>query len=98
MLLTKHENETFQNQTVYISGQAFIRCKFIACTLVLRDAIYHWEDSVADRCNWHIDWVLLWGSRESLRHIKDLVTLLERVQQQLPPEEGTAQRPPAETA
>ena len=36
MLLTKHEGETFQNQTVYISGQAFIRCKFIACTLVLR--------------------------------------------------------------
>lgn len=88
MLLTKHENETFQNQTVYISGQAFIRCKFIACTLVLRDAIYHWEDSVADRCNWHIDWILLWGSRESLRHIKDLVTLLEKVQlEQLPPDE-----------
>ena len=36
MLLTKHEGVTFQNQTVYISGQAFIRCKFVACTLVLR--------------------------------------------------------------
>ena len=36
MLLTKHENTTFTNQTVYISGQAFIRCGFVACTLVLR--------------------------------------------------------------
>jgi len=43
MLLTKHEGETFQNQTVYISGQAFIRCKFVACTLVLRETVYHWK-------------------------------------------------------
>ena len=41
MLLTKHEGETFQNQTVYISGQAFINCTFIACTLILRETIYH---------------------------------------------------------
>ena len=37
MLLTKHEGETFSNQTVYISGQAFIRCTFVGCTLVLRE-------------------------------------------------------------
>ena len=41
MLLTKHEGEAFHNQTVYISGQAFIRCKFIACTLILRETLYH---------------------------------------------------------
>jgi hypothetical protein len=98
MLLTKHENETFQNQTVYISGQAFIRCKFVACTLVLRDAVYHWEDCQADRCNWHIDWILMWGSRESLRHIKDLVTLLEQVQRQQLPADDAEGEPSAETA
>ena len=43
MLLTKHEGETFINQTVYISGQAFIRCSFVACTLVLRETVYHLE-------------------------------------------------------
>ena len=32
MLLTKHENQTFHNQTIYISGQAFINCTFTACT------------------------------------------------------------------
>lgn len=99
MLLTKHENETFQNQTVYISGQAFIRCKFIACTLVLRDAVYHWEDCHAERCNWHIDWILMWGSRESLNHVKALVNLLDQVQQQqLPPDEAAGEpQPPTET-
>ena len=77
MLLTKHEGETFRNQTVYISGQAFIRCTFTACTLVLRETVYHLEDCSFDRCNWHVDCVLLWGSPESVRELKAVVSLLE---------------------
>jgi|GEM_PF-1132444 hypothetical protein len=93
MLLTKHEGETFQNQTVYISGQAFIRCKFVACTLVLRESIYHLEGCTFERCNWHVDWVLMWGSPESLREIKALVTLMEQAQaQQLPAATAAAQQ------
>ena len=77
MLLTKHEDQTFSNQTVYISGQAFIRCTFVACTLVLRETVYHLEDCSFDRCNWHIDCVLLWGSPDSVRELKAVVGLLE---------------------
>ena len=87
MLLTKHEGETFLNQTVYISGQAFVRCNFIACTLVLRETVYYLEGCSFERCNWHVDWVLMWGSPESIREIRALVTLIEQAQQtQLPPE------------
>ena len=82
MLLTKHEGETFRNQTVYISGQAFIRCQFIACTLVLRETVYHLEGCSFERCNWHVDWVLMWGSPESVREIKALVGMIEQAQQQ----------------
>ena len=82
MLLTKHEGETFRNQTVYISGQAFLRCNFIGCTLVLRETIYHLEGCSFERCNWHVDWVLLWGSPESLREVKALVGMIEQAQQQ----------------
>src|SRR5688572_15117419 len=88
MLLTKHEGETFQNQTVYISGQAFIRCKFVACTLVLREAIYHLEGCTFERCNWHVDWVLMWGSPESLKEIRALVQMIEQAQQQSQMENG----------
>jgi hypothetical protein len=84
MLLTKHEGETFHNQTVYISGQAFIRCQFIACTLILRETVYHLEGCVFERCNWHVDWVLMWGSPESLREIKALVNMIEQAQAQQP--------------
>ena len=83
MLLTKHEGVTFQNQTVYISGQAFVRCTFTACTLVLRETIYHLEDCTFERCNWHVDWVLLWGSPESIAQIKALVDRIEQAQKQL---------------
>lgn len=82
MLLTKHEGETFLNQTVYISGQAFVRCTFVACTLILRETVYHLDSCTFERCNWHVDWVLMWGSPESLREIKALVALIENAQQQ----------------
>ena len=82
MLLTKHEGETFRNQTVYISGQAFIRCQFVACTLVLRETVYHLEGCSFERCNWHVDWVLMWGSPESIREIKALVGMIEQAQVQ----------------
>src|SRR5215211_7392373 len=82
MLLTKHEGEQFRNQTVYISGQAFVRCTFVACTLVLRETVYHLEGCSFERCNWHVDWVLMWGSPESIREIKALVTMIEQSQVQ----------------
>ncbi|MCC6424812.1 MAG: hypothetical protein IT447_15175 [Phycisphaerales bacterium] len=89
MLLTKHEGESFVNQTVYISGQAFVRCSFVACTLILRETVYHLESCSFERCNWHVDWVLMWGSPESLREIKALVNLIEEAQhRQLPPGEA----------
>jgi len=82
MLLTKHEGLTFQNQTIYISGQAFLRCTFMACTLVLRETVYYLEGCTFDRCNWHVDRVLMWGSPESVQEVKALVQLIESVQQQ----------------
>ena len=88
MLLTKHENESFVNQTVYISGQAFINCSFTACTLVLRETIYHLERCTFERCNWHVDWVLMWGSPESIREIKALVSMIEQSQAQAQPVPG----------
>ena len=89
MLLTKHDNVTFTNQTVYISGQAFIRCNFVACTLVLRgETVYHLEECSFDRCNWHIDTVMLWGSADSVRQVKAIVTLLEQGLQHLQEQEA----------
>jgi hypothetical protein len=90
MLLTKHEGITFLNQTVYISGQAFIRCHFTACTLVLRETVYHLENCTFERCNWHVDRVLMWGSPESIREIKALVALIEQSQQGQPGAGGDA--------
>jgi thiaminase len=100
MLLTKHENQTFSNQTVYISGQAFIGCTFTACTLILRETVYHLQNCTFERCNWHVDWVLMWGSPESLREIKALVNLIEQAQKQAEQQaaessEGSTESPPA---
>jgi hypothetical protein len=84
VLLTKHDGETFVNQTVYISGQAFINCTFTACTLVLKQTVYHLDRCTFERCNWQVDWLLLWGSPESIREIKALIAMIEQAQSQLP--------------
>jgi hypothetical protein len=47
---------------------------------VLRETVYHLEGCTFERCNWHVDWVLMWGSPESVREIKALVTLIENAQ------------------
>ena len=87
MLLTKHEGQTFQNQTVYVSGQAFVRCNFVACTLILRESVYYMETCSFDRCNWHLDVVLPWGSAEALNAVQVIVELIRQGQATLPPEQ-----------
>jgi hypothetical protein len=82
MFLTKHEGQTFTNQTIYISGQAFISCTFSGCTLVLREALYHMEGCTFERCNWHIDRVLMWGNMDGIKELKSLVTMVENALEQ----------------
>jgi hypothetical protein len=82
MLMTKHEGQTFQNQTIYLSGQAFIDCKFIACTLILREMVCHLDKCGFDRCNWHIDRMITWGNPDGLREIKAVIGLIEQLSQQ----------------
>jgi hypothetical protein len=98
MLLTKHEGESFQNQTVYISGQAFVRCTFTACTLVLRETVYYMEGCSFDRCNWHLDCVLPWGSPESLAAVQVITNLIAQGQQNLPAQTPEGAAAPADPA
>ena len=101
MLLTKHDGVTFKDQTVYVSGQAFVRCHFIGCTLVLRETVKYLEGCTFERCNWHVDWVLMWGSVESVREIKALVNLIEQAQiqqQQMQGQQGVQVGPSGDTS
>jgi hypothetical protein len=86
MHITKHEGENFQNETVYISGQAFVRCNFVACTLVLRETVYYMEACTFDRCNWQLDCLLPWGSSDALNAVQVVVDLVRQGQQNLPKE------------
>jgi hypothetical protein len=41
------------------------------------------EGCVFDRCNWHVDRILIWGNPESLQEFKALISLIEQGQAQL---------------
>jgi hypothetical protein len=90
MLLTKHEGETFRNQTICVSGQAFVNCTFVTCTLVLRETACHIEQCTFDRCNWHVDALMLWGSPESLKNIRAILELIDQGQQELARQQAAA--------
>ena len=95
MLLTKHEGQTFEGKTVYLSGQAFVRCNFVGCTLVLRETVYHLDACTFDRCNWHVDCLLLWGSTQGVGALKDLIALIEQGLEQVRAAESQGQTLPA---
>lgn len=91
MFLTKHEQQTFQNQTIYVTGQAFVGCTFINCTLVFREGLFLMEQCNVQRCNWHIDRVVMWGNPESIKELVALVDIIRQnhEQQVQPAPEGT---------
>jgi hypothetical protein len=95
MHITKHEGESFQNETVYISGQAFVRCNFVACTLVLRETVYYMESCTFDRCNWQLDCLLPWGSPDALNAVQVVIDLHRQGQHNLPAGGGDTSDQPA---
>jgi hypothetical protein len=51
-----HEGRQFKNETVYMTGNSFYDCKFLRCTLVIREGgISNLVGCTFECCNWHID-------------------------------------------
>ncbi|MBX3355260.1 MAG: hypothetical protein KF724_06145 [Phycisphaeraceae bacterium] len=76
LALTRHEKRTFTAQTVHLAGNAFVDCVFDGCTLVLTNAPWFSQNTQFRRCNWRIDYDVLWGapeSRSNLRRVLDLI-------------------------
>lgn len=79
--LTLHENETLENETVYLSGQAFVKCQFKACTIVVRESTYHLEGCSFDRCNWHLDMLVMWGdTTDNIKELRALLDLIDKAE------------------
>jgi hypothetical protein len=100
MILSKHQDKSFDSQTVFVSGGAFLRCKFTDCTLVMTNDNFHLDNCHFDRCNWQLNVLLLWGDRHTLEVVSGLIQQLNEAQKTLPadPEYAQTQSPPAPSA
>lgn len=76
MHLTKHENETYRAQTLYISGHAYLNCKFEACTLIVNNLPMSVQGCTFSNCNWHFDYDVLWGEAKTLENLRGLLDLI----------------------
>ncbi len=83
MALLRHDNVGYEDQTVYVTGNAFFGCQFVRCVLVLRGVPFHLEKCSFVDCMWHLDVAIhdreqlnvllefLQGARESLPRLPD---------------------------
>jgi len=74
--LTRFENRTFSAQTVHLGGSAFVGCTFEGCTLVLTNTPFVSQNCKFVRCNWRVEYDVLWGApetRSALRRVLDLI-------------------------
>lgn len=67
--LLRRENVTFQDQTVYMAGHAYVNCVFDHCTIVVREATGVLEGCRFNNCVWHLD--LFVPDRERFRALVD---------------------------
>lgn len=67
--LVRHDNITFNDQTVYMAGHAFANCTFDRCTMVVRESTGVLENCAFNNCVWHLD--VLVSERERFRQLVD---------------------------
>src|SRR5262245_61322354 len=74
--LTRFENRNFVGQTIHLAGNAYLNCSFDGCTLVFTGTPWVSQGCKFVRCNWRVEYDILWGapeSRSSLRRLLDLI-------------------------
>jgi hypothetical protein len=78
--LLRHDRTVFENQTVYITGNAYVACEFHRCTLVFTGFPFALEDCEFRGCIWHLN-ILLHDPRQT----EEVIELLsEMVLQTVP--------------
>lgn len=77
-VLTKHENKTFESQTLQISGHAYIKCQFINCTLIFTNVPVVLQGCHFQNCNWSLHYDILWGAPQTLQTIKKLIDKIDQ--------------------
>lgn len=52
-----HYDELFERKSIYLTGQSFIRCRFCACTLIIKDMslLGLFDGCSFENCVWHLN-------------------------------------------
>lgn len=72
--LVLHQDTTFSEATIYLSGHAYRNCRFERCAFVLTDAHCSLQGCVLICCTVHLNLVLF--DQESLKELQHLLTTL----------------------
>lgn len=82
--LSKYERRNYVEQTIMVTGNVFIECRFTNCVMIFRGEPFTLDNCRFERCNWIIDVSLLWGSPGSWRPLGKIIEMLEKGHQPPP--------------
>ena len=57
-ILLLHKDVEFDDQVVYVTGNAYKACRFTRCCMVVKGLPFHMEECIFDSCVWHCDIVI----------------------------------------
>ncbi len=73
--LLLHKDATFEDEVVYATGHAFVRCAFDRCTVVMAGFPFSFDTCTFDTCVWHLNIVI--HDREQLATVRGLLATIE---------------------
>jgi hypothetical protein len=82
-VLLKHEDVVFDDETIYSSGNAYKRCTFNRCVIVVRDTPGVFEDCGFSGCIWHVD-ILVHDSDQWDAFMSGIASMITKTLPRLP--------------
>lgn len=77
VVLMKVENRTFEAQTVMGTGFYYVNCRFVDCTVIVRNGPGGFERCGFSNCNWHLDILITPGDPTLCKMVRSLLDHIE---------------------
>jgi len=78
--MLRHDDTVFEDQILYVTGNAYFGCEFHRCTMIFRGFPCAFDTCEFRGCIWHVD--CLFHDQEQLKQFREVV--LPLMQQTIP--------------
>ena len=74
-----HMDQVFDSVAIYLSGHAYVGCRFLRCSVIVTNAGFYANDCEFLDCNFHLNYDLVSGDDFSLDKLQEILDSLVKV-------------------